>query len=247
MPTKAISPDSTTPRGWHSRGYLPHFDGGSILQTVAFRLADSLPAQVVELWRGQLKSLPQSKLEWELRRRVEEYIDAGHGECHLRTPCIAAMVQNTLLFFDGTRYHLHAWVIMPNHVHVLFAPCVPFSLSDILHSWKSFTAKEANKVLGRQGQFWEEDYFDRFVCNDEHFVAAKAYIENNPVKAGLCARPEDWLFSSASYDDKVGDPLKAGGTPALRSYSPNAGGTPALRSAGVPPASDGRRITGEES
>ncbi|HEY7311822.1 MAG TPA: transposase [Gemmataceae bacterium] len=250
MPTKTIPLESTAPRGWHSRGYLPHFDGGSIPQTVVFRLADSLPAPVVESWRGQLRSLSKSKLARELRRRVEEHLDAGHGECHLRMPCIGAIVQNTLLFFDGTRYRLHAWVVMPNHVHALFTPCAAFSLSTILHSWKSFTSKEANTVLGRQGQFWEEDYFDRFIRDDDHFVSAKVYIENNPVKAGLCSRPEDWLLSSASYDDKAGGTSQADETSALR----GAGGTPALqgnsseagvgfhRSAGVPPASDGLRV-----
>jgi REP element-mobilizing transposase RayT len=230
--------DARAPRGWHSRGYLPHFDGGPIPQTVMFRLADSLPVHVVGSWHEQLRTLAKSKLALELRRRVEEHIDAGHGECYLRVPAIAAMIQNTLLYFDGSRYNLHAWVIMPNHVHALFTPAADFSLSGILHSWKSFTSKEANKILGRQGQFWEEDYFDRFIRDDDHFVAAKVYIENNPVKAGLCLRPEDWLFGSASYDDTRGSSSQAGGTPALRSNSPERG---------RPARSDGRRIIGEES
>jgi putative DNA methylase len=233
MGQKIVTTDPTSLRGWHSRGYLPHFDGGSTPQTVAFRLADCLPASVIESWRGLLASLPEPKAKAELRRRIEEYIDAGHGECHLRNPAVAAAVQDSLLFFDGPRYRLHAWVVMPNHVHVLFTPCAAFSLSGILHSWKSYTSKQAGKILGRTGPFWEEDYFDRFIRDDEHFVAARTYIENNPVKAALCSRPEDWPFSSASYGDK------AGGTPALR---PGAiGGTlpneaVALRCAGVPPA-----------
>ena len=72
-------------------------------------------------------------------------------------------MENALLFFDGARYAIHAWVVMPNHIHVLFTPTPGWSLSDILSSWKSFTAKEANKVLLRSGQFWHEDYFDRFI------------------------------------------------------------------------------------
>lgn len=230
MHTRANNTDSTATRGWHLRSYLPHFDGGTSPQTVAFRLADSLPAVVVESWRGQLKSLPKSNSELELRRRIEAYIDAGHGECPLRIPCIGAMVQGALLFFDGTRYRLHAWVVMPNHVHVLFTPNANFSLSGILHSWKSYTSKEANKMRGRQGQFWAEDYVDRFIRDDNHFAIAKTYIEHNPVKAALCARPEDWPFSSASDDGR------ACGTPALQGASYNAEAS-GLRSAGVPPAS----------
>src|SRR5271165_3025048 len=194
MPTSATNTVSAAARGWHSRGFLPHFDGGAVPQTLAFRLADSLPGRVIETWREQLSNFPKSKADLELRRRIEEYIDAGHGECHLRTPRIGAMVQSALLFFDGTRYRLHAWVVMPNHVHALFTPCHSFSLSGILHSWKSYTAKEANKILGRQGQFWQEDYFDRFIRDDDHFAAARAYIENNPVNAALCSRPEEWPF-----------------------------------------------------
>jgi REP element-mobilizing transposase RayT len=110
---------------------------------------------------------------------------------------IAAVVQNALLYFDGVRYKLPAWVVMPNHVHALIVPKAEFALEDIVHSWKSFTSNEANKLLNRSGRFWQEDYYDRFIRNAQHYLDAIEYIEKNPVKAGLCRRPEDWPFSSA--------------------------------------------------
>jgi REP element-mobilizing transposase RayT len=232
-PTNATN-DVPVPRGWHWRGYLPHFDGGAIPQSVTFRLADSFPKVCLDAWRAELRQLTRAKADVEMRRRIEGYLDAGHGACHLRDPRVADLVQNALLYFDGTRYRLHAWVIMPNHVHVLFTPVEGESLSAIVHSWKSYTAKEANRLLGRQGQFWEEDYFDRFIRNEEHFAAVAAYIESNPVKAGLCGCNEEWRYSSAGY--RAGDSNRAAaGTAAL----PPAGSTTmpaANRSAAVPAA-----------
>ena len=146
------------PRGWHYRGYLPHFDGGELAQFVTFRVADGL--------RGE----------------------------PLSDPRLAEVVEGALLHFDGERYRLHAWVIMPNHVHVLLIPRRDNHVSDIVHSWKSFTSKRANRLLGRNGQFWQEDYLDRYIRDQSHFDATLEYIEQNPVKAGLCRNPQDWPF-----------------------------------------------------
>ena len=110
---------------------------------------------------------------------------------------VAQLVQDALLYFDDRRYKLPAWVVMPNHVHALLIPSSVNTLTNILHSWKSFTANEANKILKREGQFWQEEYFDRYIRNARHYADAIEYIENNPVKAGLCSRPEGWKFSSA--------------------------------------------------
>ena len=109
------------------------------------------------------------------------------------------MVQNALLFHDQTKYRLTAWVIMPNHVHLLCTPSAGHDLAEIMHSLKSYTSNEANKMLGRKGRFWQKEYFDRYLRNGRHFAKVLAYIENNPVKARLCERAEDWPFSSASF------------------------------------------------
>ncbi len=101
-----------------------------------------------------------------------------------------------MLCFDGGRYHLQAWVVMPNHVHALVTPNEAFTLSSILHSWKSYTAKRANQLLGRAGEFWQAEYFDRAIRDERHFEKAVAYIETNPVKAHLCRQAEGWRFGS---------------------------------------------------
>jgi putative DNA methylase len=184
-------------RGWYSRGYLPHFDAPYAPQIVTFRLADSLPAAKLEQWREELRRLPTAALEAGLRRRIEHYLDQGHGSAALRRPDIAQVVEETLLRCDGERYALHAWVIMPNHVHALLTVAEDDELAKVLHSWKSFTASAANRLLGRRGTFWQREYRDRFIRDARHYEAALGYIERNPVKARLCARPEDWPCGSA--------------------------------------------------
>ena len=141
---------------WHSRGYLPHVESAQLIQHVTFHLADSLPKEVVERLDAELKSLPVEKQDVERRKRVEAWLDAGHGSCVLREPGMATMVQNCFLFFDGQRYRLLAWVVMPNHVHVLFQPMEGWTVAKIVASWKKFTARKicdhrrnANLPIGR--------------------------------------------------------------------------------------------------
>ncbi|HOF88253.1 MAG TPA: transposase [Armatimonadota bacterium] len=184
---------------WRSRGYLPHFDGEHTTQMVTFHLADCLPTALLRRWRDELQYLPVLEAERERRCRIEEYLDRGHGNTWLRDPRIAELAETALLFFDRKRYNIHAWVIMPTHAHTLFTPFPPDSLSTILHSWKTYTAREANKILAHTGAFWYREYYDRFIRNEEHFARAKRYIESNPISAGLCTRPEDWPWSSASW------------------------------------------------
>lgn len=139
----------------------------------------------------------------QLRRKIEKYLDRGIGKCYLKQESVAEKVQDSLLHFHEKRYTLKSWVIMPNHIHFLFKPVKGFTLSSLLHSIKSYTATEANKILDRKGQFWQEDYFDRYIRDQEHFEKTVRYIENNPVKAGLCETPSEWKFSSA-YETQNG-------------------------------------------
>ena len=184
---------------WHSRGYLPHFDGRALPQFITIHLAGSVPTEVIRLWRQEFKTLQSEQEKILLQRRMERYLDQGYGETLLKVPEIAGMVQNALLKFGDIRYRLFSWVVMPNHVHCLMTRFEQHELSNILHSLKSFTAHEGNKILRREGQFWIEEYFDRYIRNEEHFVRTVRYIENNPVKAGLCRNPEDWPYSSAWF------------------------------------------------
>jgi REP element-mobilizing transposase RayT len=187
---------------WHSRGYLPHFDGAEVTQHVTFHLADSLPKAAILRLEAGLKDLPPEERDVERRKRVEAWIDAGHGSCVLREPGIAEMVQESLLAFDSRRYRLLAWVMMPNHVHVLFQPINGWTVSTIVASWKKFTAHKICDNLRERGErpgapVWHREYWDRYIRDQRHFAQAISYIHQNPVKAGLVARAEDWRWSSA--------------------------------------------------
>lgn len=111
------------------------------------------------------------------------------------------MIEKALRFFDGERYELRAWVVMPNHVYVLFK-VGDVAMADILESWKSFTAKEANKLLGRTGRFWQPDYWDTFMRNGEHEAQIRGYIESNPAKAKLVRDRKEWPWCSARLRDE---------------------------------------------
>ncbi len=183
---------STTPKGWYSRGYLPHLDTPNLLQSITFRLADSLPKAVIK----RISDATEHS-DVERRRHIEQYLDAGYGTCWLRRPDIARICEEALLYFDGERYWLLAWAVMPSHVHVLIETRSGYSLAKVVKSWKTFTAGESNRRLQRSGGFWARDYFDRYIRDDRHLLAVTEYIENNPVKAGLVAKAEEWPFGSA--------------------------------------------------
>jgi putative transposase len=176
-------------KGWHSRGYLPHFDSPETVQFVTFRLADSLPKAVVDALRMQDDFI----------RLIDERLDAGVGACWLGRTDITALVQEALLHFDGSRYRLLAWCLMPNHVHAIIEIVDDQSLTKIVRSWKSFTARRANEILNRTGPFWHPDYFDRYMWNEGHLERTIEYVESNPVKAGLVAAADGWRWSSAHF------------------------------------------------
>jgi len=199
--------------GFHSRGKLPHLKHEGAVYFVTFRLADSLPREIVEKLKHEREVIIQQALAakrpltWheELQvfawysERVEAFLDAGAGKCWLRQPDLAELVARAVNFFVEERYDLHAWVVMPNHVHAVLWPHPGHTLSRILHSWKSYTASEANKRLQRGGKhFWQKESYDHWIRDDAERARLCAYVTNNPVKARLCARPEDWPWSSAN-------------------------------------------------
>ena len=190
-----------TPKGWYSRGYLPHNDSAHKIQSITFRLADSLPQKKLRQLENELEHLPESVRETERRKKIEQWLDAGAGCCALRHPELAAVMQETLLKYHGERYRLMAWCVMPNHVHVLIETMA--SLAKIMQSWKSYTGrwammKNAELGLGVPGKhFWMREYWDRYIRDGKHFEQVVRYIHENPVKAGLCSEPTRWRCSSA--------------------------------------------------
>lgn len=204
-----LAGDSGT-KVWWDRGYQVHVESHHLIQHVTFRLADSLPLHAVEQMDRELKDLAPAHRDPEKRKRLNAYLDAGRGCCILQDPAMAQLVQNTLKHFHGERYTLHAWCIMPNHVHVLFQPAEGHTMSAIITSWKAFTGKRigeyarergiATAVLppsSAPGRVWHREYWDRYIRDAAHFGNTVGYIHNNPVKAGLVARAEDWRWSSA--------------------------------------------------
>lgn len=190
------------PRGWHSRGYLPHFDSNEVIQHVTFHLADSLPKETVERLLADVQQLDPERRDIEKRRRLDTLMDAGHGACWLRRPDCARIVQDALLHFDGERYRMIAWVVMPNHVHTLFQTMDGWSMTTVVGSWKTFTANAIGRIVRQPNEpvphVWHPEFWDRFIRDENHFASALAYIHNNPVKAGLVSHPEDWPWSSAN-------------------------------------------------
>jgi REP element-mobilizing transposase RayT len=185
--------------GWHERGYLPHRDGPGLTQFVTFHLTDSFPAALRSEWEAILKvENVQAR-----REQLQAYLDKGNGGCLLRRPDLAKLVEDSFRFFHGKRYELRAWVVMPNHVHVLFQTGSE-SMSRTVENWKKFTAHEANKLIGRQGQFWFGDYWDTFMRDSEHELRTRQYIETNPVKAFLVREVKGWPWSSARLRDEHG-------------------------------------------
>ena len=138
-------------------------------------------------------------LRTERYRRAEGHLDLGHGECRLRDPRIAALADDAIRFFDGDRYRLHAWCPMPNHAHVLLTMCDEWSPIEVAGSWKKYSGRRINEILGRRGGFWQEEGFDHLVRGPNSFARTRQYIWNNPVRAGMAAWP--WVGGDRSLPD----------------------------------------------
>jgi REP element-mobilizing transposase RayT len=181
------------------RGRLPHWETEGGTYFVTFRLADSLPVSVLQALEAERENITRTAQQMKrdlspserqrlaelLSERIETYLDAGAGACHLADPRIAEVVAQALRFFDHRRYQLRAWCVMPNHVHVVLRLFPGQSLAAVLHSWKSFTAKEANRILGTTGRFWQREYYDHLVRDEAECARIVRYVIENPAKAHL--------------------------------------------------------------
>ena len=217
-----LSQNEVNPGGpqWHSRGYVPHVDSPGVIQHVMFHLADSMPGSVLDQFEAEIQTTPEAQQDAKRRKRIEGWIDAGHGCCLFRDACAAQLTQDALLRFDGVRYSLLAWAIMPNHVHVLIQQIQGWKLSRVVATWKSYTGRQLMPMMlakpGMEGarHVWCREFKDRFIRDQRHLRTAVDYIHNNPVAAGLCAEPEAWPWSSAHlYIEGVPLPGNAGHQP----------------------------------
>jgi type I restriction enzyme R subunit len=179
-----------------TRNRLPHWQQGEAWVFVTWRLGDSLPKVKLDQWKAEreawMKHHPEpwdEKTEAEYHdhfsHQLDEWLDQGSGSCVLKDPANSKIVADALRHFDGERYELASFVVMPNHVHVLFRPIGEHALAEILKSWKGFTAREINKRIGKAGALWQDEYWDRLIRNERHFFKVAEYVRENPVKAKL--------------------------------------------------------------
>ena len=150
-------------------------------------------------WQSRLQQLSREcQIEFfrTFNAEFHRLLDSGYGECVLRNPEAGNVVASSLKYFDGRRYHLSDFVVMPNHVHVLFGLIGEMRLSEVCYSWKKYTAGQINKLFGRSGHFWQGESFDHIVRSAEQFEHFQNYIVSNPEKANLKAG-EFVLYSAA--------------------------------------------------
>jgi REP element-mobilizing transposase RayT len=203
------------------RGRLPHWEAEGAIYFVTFRLADSLPQSLLESLRAErndiintakqmgrgLSAAETGRLAQLSSRRIEAYLDSGRGGCHLRSPSVAQLMATALRHFEGKRYRLFAWCVMPNHVHVVFRPLPSYKLADILRTWKSYTARRANQILHRHGTFWQREYYDRLIRDDKELQRTIQYVIQNPANAGL--RDWPWVWTCGQDAHRPADRMSA--------------------------------------
>lgn len=166
----------------------------------------------------------QEECRREVLRKVESWLDAGHGGCWLARSDVSAMMLNVLLHFHGKRYEMGAACVMPNHAHAVFRPLDSHSLDDILHSWKSFSSNEVNRMVKRTGTAWGQESFDTMVRDAQHLARVVQYIGKNPARAGISrekwrrwVNPEweriGWGFRDDPQRGVVGNDSRQAGSP----------------------------------
>ena len=170
--------------------FLPHWHQDGKYVFVTFRLHDSLPQEKLDWLRKEkdswLKMHPQP---WDKKvtkeyidkfgKAVDKWLDNGHGDCMLKKRSNRKIVEDALLFHDGQQYDLVAFVVMPNHVHILIKLKEGYELTAIMRSLKSFTAKEINKNEKKSGPIWQSESYDRLIRDQKHFENAVRYIIAN--------------------------------------------------------------------
>ena len=198
-----------------TRHNLPHWDQAGTFVFLTFRLTDSLPKDKLDQWRAERESWLHNHPEPHdetvraeyvrlFPARLEKWLDDGVGECLLRNPDARRIVEDTLLHFQGTRCDLQCFTVMPNHVHALFRMLSGYGLSDIVHSWKGYSANAINRLLGRKGPVWQKEYFDTCIRDGGHFRRVVRYIWNN------APTTERFRWADGLLTDAAGDRILGG-------------------------------------
>jgi REP element-mobilizing transposase RayT len=227
---------------------LPHWRQEGATYFVTFRLKDALPRAAVERLQTErdnwLRRHPEPHMSEQLDElhelgfsQLDQELDQGYGACVLNEPEVAEIVEGALRHFDGERYWLGSYVIMPNHVHVLVRPVMQHSLADILHSWKSFTAHAIGNALGRTGSLWQDESFDHIVRNEHQLGRFGLYISANPSKARLAPgkfRLGGGLAMGQPSSGAGVPPVTPGVSPALTTSEENPRGRVPLATGGTP-------------
>ena len=180
-------------------GNLPHWRQSGTTYFVTFRTADSLPKEKLDQWEAErvewMRTHPEPHSDADRREyyerfpeRLQHWLDQGYGACVLARPELKKIFEDALRHFDGDRYQLGEFVVMPNHVHALVTPLNEHELSSILHSWKSYTATAINKRLGQAGAFWQKESFDHIVRSPASLEKFAQYIRDNPKVAATSSR-----------------------------------------------------------
>lgn len=197
------------------RRHLPHIQPPGATLFITFRLKDSIPQALMEELRNERDQVargiarlsdPQERArrtyleERRLFGKWDAALHACYGPRWLQDARLASVVVDSLHYRDGKEYDLHVFCLMPNHVHLVCTPLIRldgtyYSMSKILHSLKGYTAYQANRLLGRRGAFWQDESYDHVVRDESEMRRIAEYVLNNPVKAGLVAAPEEWLWS----------------------------------------------------
>ena len=191
-----------------TRNRLPHWQQEGASYFVTWRLKDSIPKVLSDEWRDEREKwvrLHPSPLtdeqEAEFHRlfstRMDFFMDAGYGECVLRESECRAILADSLAMFDGERFFMHSWVVMPNHVHVLFSIAEGQTLEKTVGGWKRYSARGINLFRGKEGALWQKDYFDRMIRDWNHLFRVAKYIRRNPAKVGL--REDEFALYEAEW------------------------------------------------
>lgn len=208
VPGSSFTTSFGHPEEWHIGRNLPHRNSKHLIQSITFRMADSMPQNVLRNIEEELKTLPVTKLEAERRKELDKWLDKGLGCCALAKPEMAQVVWDALQHHNGDRYNLIAWSIMPNHVHVLIETAQ--ELSKIIQTWKSYTGRWAmanneKYCLGIEPgakSFWRTEYWDRFIRDEAHFNNVVKYILENPSKANLIKDSTAYKFTGSVVFNK---------------------------------------------